>query len=274
MTYVLLDSGDGEKLERFGVYSLIRPCPQALWRKQHPSLWKEADARFSREQAQGWHMRRPLPFTWTISLEGVILKVEPTDFGHLGLFPEHASHWGWMRRHLSPTDRVLHLFAYAGGATLAAAQAGASVCHVDAARGMVEWAKENRALNGLVQAPIRWIVEDVLKFLKREEKRASRYDAIVLDPPTFGRGAQGEVFKIEEAMQPLLELTESLLTPQPKFVLLTCHTPGLTPIALEHLLEQRLARRAPVLESGEMCLESPGALSIPSGAFVRARFSS
>ena len=193
------------------------------------------------------------------------MRVAPTEFGHLGLFPEHAAFWKRMRE--SGARSVLNLFAYSGGATIAAAQSGASVCHVDASKGMVEWARENAELNQLSKAPIRWIVDDACKFLKREVKRGSRYEGILLDPPTFGRGAQGEVFKIEDEVQTLLELCRDVLAPQPKFFFFSCHTPGFTPLVLRHLWDQLNCTGLKRVETGEMMLTSPGALPIPSGAF-------
>ena len=197
------------------------------------------------------------------------MKIAPTDFGHLWVFPEHASLWGWMQERLSPSTKVLNLFAYSGGATLAALQKGASVCHLDASKGMVDWARENAALNGLTSAPARWIVDDAIKFLRREVKRGNRYDGILLDPPTFGRGSKGEVFKIERDIQPLLELCKELLTESPKFLIFSCHTPGFTPIVLKHLLGQFFD--API-EAYEMLLESEEAYSIPSGCVAKVSF--
>ncbi len=262
-TYQLVDSGDGKKWERFGSFTLCRPCPQAVWR---PSRNHNADASFSREGGNQWVVKTKLPREWEISLRGVRMKIQPTDFGHLGVFPEHAALWDWMRPLIQKGDRILNLFAYSGGASLAAAQAGAEVCHLDASKGMVDWARENAALNDLKGAPIRWIVDDALKFLRREEKRGSRYDGIILDPPTFGRGGKGEVFKIEEEILPLLELCKAVLSEKPKFLIFSCHTPGFTPIVLEHLLFQVFGRKA---IGGEMLLESAGVFSIPSGSFAR-----
>lgn len=259
-TYQLLDSGDGQKWERFGEFILKRPCPQAVWK---PKGAIAADGSFSREGENKWTFRRKLPPFWNIEVEGVTMKVAPTDFGHLGVFPEHASLWGWMRKRLSKGSNVLNLFAYSGGATIAAAQAGASVCHLDASKGMIQWAKENSLLNGLGSAPIRWIADDAMKFLKREVKRGIRYDGIILDPPTFGRGSKGEVFKIERDIEPLLETCRLLA---PRFLLFSCHTPGFTPTVLSHLLNQIFPAQ---IETAEMLLESAGTLSIPSGSVAR-----
>jgi len=268
MTYQLLDSGDGQKLERFGDYTLVRPCPQAVWRPTLKEEWSKASASFSRDKEKNnWTFRQKLPASWTVSLGGVQFKISPTDFGHLGVFPEHADLWEWMRPQLKKPARVLNLFAYSGGVTLAAAQEGAQVCHLDASKGMVEWARENATLNKQEKAPIRWIVDDALKFLRREIKRDSRYEGIILDPPTFGRGSQGEVFKIEQDIVPLLELCSQLLSEKPLFVVFSCHTPGFTPLGMRHLLSQTMPKGH--IEGGEMALHSPGALSIPSGSFAR-----
>lgn len=261
--YQLLDSGDGKKWEKFGPWTLCRPCGQAIWRPQHRI---QADASFSREGGNNWVYRTQVPKEWTISFRGVKCKLSLTDFGHLGIFPEHAALWDWMRPLLGNKDRVLNLFAYSGGATFAAAQTGAEVCHLDASKGMVDWARENCTLNGLQGAKIRWIVDDAIKFLRREEKRNSKYDGIILDPPTFGRGGKGEIFKIEDEILSLLTLCKNVLSEKPKFVIFTCHTPGFTPIVLSHLMKQVFGS---VSDSGEMTLASEQCFCIPSGSFAR-----
>lgn len=270
MSYELIDSGSGRKLERFSQHTLIRPCPQALWRPEKPALWASADASFSREPGNRWVFAKKLPKEWMATIGDVQFKISPTDFGHLGVFPEHADLWQWMRQYIEPKDRILNLFAYSGGVTLAAAQQGAEVCHVDASKGMVDWARENAKLNQLEKAPIRWIVDDAIKFLRREVKRKSVYEGIILDPPTFGRGAKGEVFKIEEEILPLLELCRALLSSHPKFLIFSCHTPGFTPIVMEHLMRQTMGSAQIV--TGEMALSSPQALSIPSGSFAKCTY--
>ncbi len=261
MTYELLDSGNGEKLERFGDYTLIRPSPQALWKPQEPKLWKTANATFKR--GKPW---KGIPKSWTLKYKTLTFKIVPTDFGHLGLFPEHAEHWSWMETKLKPHSEVLNLFAYSGAATLFLAKKGHAVCHLDAAKGMIDWGRENATLNKLEKAPVRWIVDDALKFLRREINRERKYDAILLDPPSFGRGAQGQVFKIEQDILPLLELCKQVLKPTPAFVLLSCHTPGLTPKVLHHLLAQTFPNL--VIESGEMTLSSKN-YPLPSGCYAR-----
>ncbi len=259
----LLGSGNGRKQERFGSFILNRPCPQAIWLPQN-SL--EADAIFSREEGTKWTFEKKIPDSWNVRVEGILMKIALTDFGHVGLFPEHAGLWSWMGDRVVPGSSILNLFAYSGGATLSLAKRGASLCHLDASKGMVQWAKDNGALNGLSGAPIRWIVDDAIKFLRREVKRGVRYDGILLDPPTFGRGAQGEVFKIERDIQELLELCKELLSQKPLFLVFSCHTPGLTPIVLSHCLGQMFQK--PV-EAFEMLLASEGGFSIPSGCVAR-----
>ncbi len=280
--YELIDSGDGRKLERFGRYVLARPCSQALWR---PSLsaaeWSRADASFDREDGNRWHGRTNLPKEWNIETAGIKFKLGGTDFGHLGIFPEQRAQWKWIRETMRKAVQqpaasgqrpvLLNLFAYSGGSTMAAALGGAEVCHLDASKGMVEWARENARLNGLADSPIRWIVDDAHKFMKREIRRGRRYDAIVLDPPTFGRGAGGEMYKIERDLKETLGLVRDLLSDTPLFVLFSSHTPGLSPVVAENILGQLFPKAT--LESGEMLLEG-SSLQCPSGIFCRAVFHS
>ena len=276
-SYALLDSGGGRKLERFGPHVLARPCGQALWRTQLPAAaWEAADASFDREEGQRWLHRGRLPAAWEIEVEGLRFRLSGTDFGHLGIFPEQRDTWRWLQRALAGaaaggrTPQVLNLFAYSGGATLAAARAGAVVCHLDASAGMVQWARENAARNGLEAAPIRWIADDAHKFLGRERKRGRRYDAIVLDPPSFGRGAQGEVYKLERDLPATLELCAALLSDRPVLFALSAHTPGVTPLVLEHLLRDALGSCAGTYASGEMLLTgAAGVRPVPSGCFSR-----
>ena len=282
--YELLDSGDGRKLERFGRVTLARPCAQALWRPSCPALWTRATASFDREAGNRWHGRSALPKDWTISTAGLRFKLGGTDFGHLGIFPEQRAQWRWIREKVKGERgkvkgegrekggrcvQVLNLFAYSGGSTVAAAQGGAEVCHLDAAKGMVQWARENAALNGLADHPIRWIADDAHKFMAREVRRGRRYDAIILDPPTFGHGANGETYKIERDLKTTLDLTRQLLSEHPVFVLFSSHSPGLSCRVAENILGQLFPQAT--LESGEMLLEGNG-LSCPSGIFCRAVF--
>ncbi len=286
-TVELLDSGFGRKLERFGDIVLARPCSQAVWKPRLPrSDWDRADASFDREDGQQWHNRSALPEYWDVSVDGQRFRLAGTDFGHLGIFPEQRAQWRWIRERIAaaapvrrnadspaPSVSLLNLFAYSGGSTVAAALAGASVCHLDASKGMVDWAHENARINGLADHPIRWIPEDAHKFLAREIRRGRRYDAIVLDPPTFGRGRDGEMYKIERDLPETLRLCRELLSDRPLFLLLSAHTPGLTPIALGNLLSQALDGLRPRVESGEMLLTGgPDVLPLPSGAFARATF--
>ncbi len=267
--YELLDSGDGRKLERFGRVTLARPCAQALWRPSYPALWTRATASFDREAGNRWHGRSALPKDWTITTAGMRFKLSGTDFGHLGIFPEQRAQWRWIREKVRRGLQVLNLFAYSGGSTVAAAQGGAEVCHLDAAKGMVQWARENAALNGLADHPIRWIADDAHKFMAREVRRGRRYDAIILDPPTFGHGASGETYKIERDLKTTLDLTRQLLSEHPVFVLFSSHSPGLSCRVAENILGQLFPQAT--LESGEMLLEGKG-LSCPSGIFCRAVF--
>lgn len=272
--YELLDSGDGRKLERFGRYVLARPCSQALWR---PSLglheWEKADAAFDREDGNRWHGRANIPKEWEIETAGIRFRLGGTDFGHLGIFPEQRGQWRWIRaaceraRAAGREPGVLNLFAYSGGSTLAAALGGAQVCHLDASKGMVEWARANARLNGLADAPIRWIVDDAHKFMRREIRRARRYDAIILDPPSFGRGASGEMYKIERDLKETLSLVKELLSPSPLFVLFSSHTPGISPIVAGNILSQLFPSAK--VESGEMLLEG-AQFACPSGVYARA----
>ncbi|MGB0290292.1 MAG: class I SAM-dependent methyltransferase, partial [Opitutales bacterium] len=232
-------------------------------------------AYFTRKDGLEWRGREALPESWIASIEGVCMKLATTDFGHLGVFPETRDLWRWIRERIEAETKTrkaplnfLNLFAYSGGATLAAAQGGAHCCHVDASKGMVAWARENAALNQLEEHPIRWIVEDVNKFLQREERRGRRYDAVLLDPPSFGRGKSGELYKIEHALLETLQLVKNVLSDQPAFVYLTSHTPGFTPTVLSNLLRQLLP--GGTLEQGEMLLQGEDTvLQVPSGTWTR-----
>ncbi|MEI8242345.1 MAG: class I SAM-dependent methyltransferase [bacterium] len=278
-TYELLDSGIGRKLERFGRYVLVRPCAQALWQPlRPPAEWLAADATFDREEGQRWQGRDRLPDQWFVEVEGVRFRLSGTDFGHLGIFPEQREGWRGLRQALREAAvrrtgvrlRALNLFAYSGGSTLAAAHEGAEVCHLDASAGMVQWARENAALNSLQAAPIRWIVDDAHKFLAREIKRGRRYDVIILDPPSFGRGAQGEIYKIERDLPHTLELCRQLLSDTPLLVLLSAHTPGVTPTVLQHLLQDALGSASGRYGGGEMLLTGgSGVRPVPNGCYVR-----
>lgn len=269
--YELLDSGAGRKLERFGSVVLARPAAQAVWRPALPEAkWAEADASFDREEGNRWHGRGALPDHWTIAVDGTRFHLSATDFGHLGIFPEQRAQWAWLRRTLAPAPgaRVLNLFAYSGGSSLACARAGAAVTHLDASRGMVDWAAENAKLNGL--STIRWIVDDAHAFLRREARRGRRYEGAILDPPSFGRGSNGATYVIERDLVETLALVRAVLAEKPLFVLLSAHTPGCGPQVLGNALGQALAGLGGSVETGEMLLEgAPGVLPLPSGDFAR-----
>lgn len=282
-SYSLIDSGQGRKIERFGRFLISRPSSQAVWKPQLPDEeWKKADAIFTREGDNKWIKTKALPESWSVEVANILFKISPTDFGHLGIFPEQADFWSWIQsiiRQAKQAGResinVLNLFAYSGGSTFAAAKAGAKVCHLDASKGMVAWARENAALNQLEKAPIRWIVDDVSKFLAREIRRNNRYEAIILDPPSFGRGAQGEVFKIEEDLPKILDSCRELLSSKPLFVLFSCHTPGFSPLVMRHLLSQTMHGCGGVIDEGEMILRGEKeVLPLPSGTFARWQYES
>ncbi|MDN3504415.1 MAG: class I SAM-dependent methyltransferase [Rhabdochlamydiaceae bacterium] len=266
--YELIDSGNEKKLERFGPHIMERPCFQAIWQpSKNEKVWNKAQYIFSREGRNLWK-KRGNDDVWEIDFEGMKLKLSPTDFGHLGLFPEHKMLWKWMQTQIGKLTgevNVLNLFAYTGCATLAAAQKGAKVCHVDASKKSVAWAKENAALNGLEKHPIRWIVDDALKFMKREAKRENHYEGIILDPPSFGRGAQGQLFKIEEHLMEMLSVAADLLKKKGKFLILSCHTPGISPLVLKRVVEQIWPGKK--LSSGEMIVD--GENELPCGSYVR-----
>ena len=246
--YELLDCGGGEKLERWDKQYLVRPDPQAIWETDHRHpAWKKANARYLRSQTGGGHWeKKTLPGSWQIHYDELTFQVKPMNFKHTGLFPEQAVNWDFAMnkiRNAGRPIRVLNLFAYTGGATVACAKAGASVCHVDAAKGMVAWAKDNARLSGLSDAPIRWIVDDCAKFVEREIRRGKTYDAIIMDPPSYGRGPSGEVWKLEESLYPFVKLCAGVLSDKPLFVLINSYTTGLAPSVLGYLLHLLVAEK-------------------------------
>ncbi len=274
--YELLDTSDGERLERWGRYILVRPDPQVIWHgaAAHP-LWKKADATYRRSSSGGgaWQENK-LPEEWEIGYRDLRFVVRPMGFKHTGLFPEQAANWDWFSQKIKKAGRpikVLNLFAYTGGATVAAAKAGAAVVHVDAARGMVAQAKENARRSGLAEAPVRYIVDDCKKFVEREIKRGNTYDAIIMDPPSYGRGPGGEVWKIEDSIDELVGLTASLLSREPLFFLINSYTTGLSPMAMSYLLDIKVrARRGGRTEAGELGLPVTRTGSVlPCGASAR-----
>lgn len=274
--YEVLDTSSGEKLERWGSYILVRPDPQVIWStpKRNP-LWKKFDARYVRSSTGGgrWDKGR-LPERWQISYEGLTFHVKPMNFKHTGVFPEQAANWDFIRRTIRQAGRpvnVLNLFAYTGGATLAAASAGASVCHVDAARGMVSWARENAKSSGLENAPIRWIVDDCAKFVEREIRRGKRYDAIIMDPPSYGRGPSGEIWKLENDLYPFVELVSQVLSEEPLFIIINSYTTGLAPSVLGYILDSVIGQKH---KGSSVCDElglpvTDSGLALPCGATGR-----
>ena len=274
--YELLDASDGERLERWGRYILRRPDPQIIWRgaQKHPA-WKNADAVYKRSsQGGGGWTRNRLPDWWEIGYGKLRFVLKPMGFKHTGLFPEQAANWDWFSEKIAGAGRkirVLNLFAYTGGATVAAAAAGASVVHVDASRGMVAQAKENAALSGLGDAPIRYIVDDCKKFVEREIRRGNRYEAVIMDPPSYGRGPSGEVWKIEDSVDELIGLAAQLLSDKPLFFLVNSYTTGLSPMAMEYILGMKIVtRHGGSLAAGELGLPvTATGLQIPCGASAR-----
>ena len=246
--YEVLDTSNGEKLERWGSFYLVRPDPQVIWStpRQDPR-WKRFDARYARSSTGGGHWSaHHLPEHWCIRYRELTFQVKPMNFKHTGLFPEQAVNWDFAMDKIRKADRpirVLNLFAYTGGATVACAKAGAAVCHVDAAKGMVAWAKDNARLSGLSDAPIRWIVDDCAKFVEREIRRGKTYDAIIMDPPSYGRGPGGEVWKLEESLYPFVKLCAGVLSDKPLFVLINSYTTGLAPSVLGYLLHLLVAEK-------------------------------
>lgn len=262
--YGLIDSGNGMKFEKFGSYSIARPDPRAIW-KPTKSDWL-ADASFVSDT---WEIKKSPPEPWKISYKQLTFTLRPTSFKHVGVFPEQAVNWNWLIQQINGEPlNVLNLFAYTGGATLASAAAGAKVTHVDAAKSTIDWANENVAASNLNGKPIRWIEEDAMKFVMREGKRGNTYDGIILDPPRFGRGSKGEVWKIEEDLPKLLTEIKKILAPNPRFILLNAYTADLSPIVLHHLIAD--FNLGGTITFGELALkETSGNRLLPSGIFAR-----
>lgn len=274
--YEVLDTSSGEKLERWGKYLLIRPDPQVIWNT--PKLnagWKKKNGHYHRSSAGGgeWEFFN-LPKEWSIHYRELTFNLKPFSFKHTGLFPEQATNWDWFGSLIRKAGRpikVLNLFAYTGGATLSAAAAGASVTHVDASKGMVTWAKENAASSGLSDRPIRWLVDDCVKFVERELRRGNTYDAIIMDPPSYGRGPKGEIWKIEENIYPFIQLTTGLLSNEPLFFLINSYTTGLQPAVLSYMLHQTVCKKfSGKAETSEIGLPvRENGLVLPCGASGR-----
>jgi 23S rRNA (cytosine1962-C5)-methyltransferase len=274
--YELLDCGGGEKLERWGREILVRPDPQAIWETDHSAPeWKRADARYARASTGGGHWeKKDVPAQWPIRYGELTFQVKPMNFKHTGLFPEQAANWEFAMEQIRGAGRpvrVLNLFAYTGGATVACAKAGAEVCHVDAAKGMVAWAKENAAASGLRDAPIRYIVDDCAKFVEREIRRGKTYDAIIMDPPSYGRGPSGEIWKLEQNLYPFVKLCAGVLSAKPLFVIINSYTTGLAPSVLSYILRllvgEKYGGRVEADELGLPCRES--GMCLPCGSTGR-----
>ncbi len=277
--YQLLDCGLGMKQERWGAYTLVRPDPQIIWpRPGGGTRWEEWDGYYHRSESGGgkWEFRRKLPDHWTVRYGALTFKIHPTGFKHTGLFPEQAVNWDWLgasiraARAAGREVSVLNLFGYTGAASVAAAAAGAQVCHVDAAEGMVKWCRENAALSGLADAPIRYITDDCLKFVRREIKRGRRYDAIIMDPPTYGRGSTGEMWKLEDHLWDLLCECRRVLSDRPVFFLINAYTARLSPTVVVNLLAELLSGAGGRLSGGEVGLpiQRDGKV-LPCGIFGR-----
>ena len=274
--YEVIDTSGGEKLERWGKYILLRPDPQVIWNteKKNPA-WRKLNAHYHRSAKGGgsWEFFN-LPEQWSIRYGNLTFHLKPFSFKHTGLFPEQAANWDWFSnliKHAGRPIKVLNLFAYTGGATCAAAAAGAAVTHVDASKGMVTWAKENAAASGLLDAPIRWIVDDCVKFVEREIRRGNHYDGIIMDPPSYGRGPKGEIWKIEEKIHPFIGLCEQLLSDAPLFFLINSYTTGLAPAVLTYMLSTDVAaKHGGSVVSDEIGLPvSSNGLILPCGAAGR-----
>ncbi len=274
--YEVLDTSQGEKLERWGKYILVRPDPQVIWHteKKHPG-WKKHNGHYHRSTKGGgeWEFSH-LPDEWSIHYRDLQFHLKPFKFKHTGLFPEQAVNWDWCYEKIRQSKRplrVLNLFAYTGGATLAAAKAGAAVTHVDASKGMVGWAKENAASSGLSGAPIRWLVDDCVKFVEREIRRGSRYDGIILDPPSYGRGPKGELWKIEESLYPFICLTAQVLSKAPVFYLINSYTTGLQPAVLSYMINSVIVKKfGGHVEADEIGLPvTSSGFTLPCGASGR-----
>ena len=274
--FELIDCSEGEKLERWGDFFLIRPDPQAIWATPRTDeRWNASNARYHRSETGGGSWSKvKLPESWQIRYRELVFNVKPMNFKHTGIFPEQAANWDWAADQIRSAGRpvsVLNLFAYTGGATVACAKAGASVCHVDAAKGMVAWGKENAASSGLTGAPIRWIVDDCAKFVEREIRRGHRYDAVIMDPPSYGRGPGGEIWKLEQNLWPFLTLCMGVLSENPLFVLINSYTTGLSPSVLTYMTESTVSRKFGGLsDAQELGLPvSSNGLVLPCGASCR-----
>lgn len=273
--YEILDMANGEKLEKWKDVILVRPDPQIIWKsKSFPERWKNVNARYIRSSTGGgnWDFNKKVPANWQVKYKELIFNIKPMGFKHTGLFPEQAVNWDWMINKIQHANRdikVLNLFAYTGGATVACSYAGASVCHVDSSKGMVTWAKENITSSGLQNNPVRYIIDDVVKFVSREIRRGNKYDAIIMDPPSYGRGTNGEVWKFEENISDLVELCTKVLSDRPLFFLINSYTTGISSTVLENILRLNIKAKGK-LSSGELGLPMKDSnLVLPCGIFSR-----
>jgi 23S rRNA (cytosine1962-C5)-methyltransferase len=275
--YEVIDTGDGEKLERWGNIVLRRPDPQIIWPlAQENGLWKNADAHYHRSNSGGgqWEYNKDLPERWTVNYDKLSFHIKPTSFKHTGLFPEQAANWKWMIDKIQGAGRkirVLNLFAYTGGASVACAYAGAEVCHVDASKGVVQWAKENIQLSGLSERPVRFITDDVFKFVQREQRRGSQYDAIIMDPPSYGRGPNGETWKLETNLFPFVESCMGIMSNRPLFMLINSYTTGISATVLKNILSLSLGKaHGGTITCGEIGLPiTASKLMLPCGILGR-----
>ena len=274
--YEILDMANGEKLERWGNIYLIRPDPQIIWKdKSYPNKWNMANARYNRSNTGGgaWEYKKRLPESWQIKYKNLTFNVKPMGFKHTGLFPEQAVNWDWMIKKIKDSKReinVLNLFAYTGGATVACLSAGAKVCHVDSSKGMTTWAKENVESSGLRDRPVRFIIDDVIKFVQREIRRERKYDAIIMDPPSYGRGKNGEVWQFENNIADLVELCTKVLSDNPLFFLINSYTTGISAKVLENILYLNMKKYKGIISSGEIGLPMKDSkLVLPCGIYGR-----
>ena len=274
--YEIIDMANGEKLERWGNVILVRPDPQIIWKeKTFPNKWKNINAKYNRSKSGGgsWEYVNNLPKAWKIKYKDLTFNIKPMGFKHTGLFPEQACNWDWMINKIKSSKRginVLNLFAYTGGATVACSYAGAKVCHVDSSKGMVSWAKENIVSSGLKDRPVRFIIDDVTKFVQREIRRGNKYDAIIMDPPSYGRGKNGEVWHFENNISDLVELCSKVLSDDPLFFLINSYTTGISSKVLENILNLKLKMKKGKLSSGEIGLPMKNSnLVLPCGIYGR-----
>ena len=273
--YQILDMANGEKLEKWNNITLVRPDPQIIWKqKTYPEKWKKADAKYSRSNTGGgaWNYNKKLPSAWQVKYKDLVFNIKPMGFKHTGLFPEQAVNWDWMINKIKSANKeikVLNLFAYTGGATVACLSAGATVCHVDSSKGMVSWAKENVTSSGLQDRKVRYIVDDVVKFVNREIRRGNKYDAIIMDPPSYGRGTNGEVWKFEDNIYDLVELCSKVLTDKPLFFLINSYTTGISSMVLENILKLNIHAKGK-FSNGEIGIPMQNSnLVLPCGIYGR-----